>query len=233
LKNNRSFEQKGEGMPARFPRLGKLVTKALEIAGAACASALTAVVLGNMREPPREPAAPAVVRLAPADEQMIRHVRDESLALVEQLRGASDARSQAAHVAPATAPAAKPAKPATTTAANRHEQKATHAQAADVRQRPGEPAATQSAAGSPGLDPTRVRAILDAMPSEPHPATPGASGGEPNVSSPNVSSLRAQMPSPQVPVVQVPSRLWPAAVSSSPDAPRPPIGVGANPSSSM
>jgi len=90
-------------MPARFPRLRKLVTKALEIAGAACASALTAVVLGNMREPPREPATPAVVRLAPADEQMIRYVRDESLALVEQLRGASDARSPAA---PAAAPAA-------------------------------------------------------------------------------------------------------------------------------
>jgi hypothetical protein len=215
-------------MLARFPRLGKLVTKALEIAGAACASALTAVVLGNMREPPREPATPAVVRLAPADEQMLRHVRDESLALVEQLRGASDARSQAAHLPPATAPAAKPAKPAATTAANRREQKASHAQPPDVRQRPGEPATTQSAAASPGLDPTRVRAILDAIPSEPYPATPGASGGEPNV-----SSLRAQMPSPQVPVVQVPSRLWPAAVSSSPDAPRPPIGVGANPSSSM
>ena len=217
-------------MPARFPRLRKLVTKALEIAGAACASALTAVVLGNMREPPREPATPAVVRLAPADEQMIRYVRDESLAMVEQLRGASDARSPAA---PAAAPAAKPAKPATTTPANRREQKASHAQPADMRQRPGEPATAQSAGSSPGLDPARVRAILDAIPTEPrdggaNPPTTAASGSEPNV-----LSLRAQMPSPQVPVVQVPSRLWPAAVSSSPDAPRPPIGVGANPSSSM
>jgi hypothetical protein len=220
-------------MLARFPRLGKLVTKALEIAGAACASALTAVVLGNTREPPREPPTPAVVRLAPADEQMIRYVRDESLAMVEQLRGASDARSQVAHVPPAAAPAAKPAKPATTTAANRREQKASHAQAADLRQRPGEPAMAQSAAPSPGLDPARVRAILDARATEPrdggaNPSVTATSGSEPDV-----LSLRSQIPSPQVRVVQVPSRLWPAAVSSSPDAPRPPIGVGANPSSSM
>ena len=133
-------------MLARFPRLSKLAIKILEITGAACASTFAAVLLGNSREPPRPPA-PPVVQLAPADAQMIRTVREESVALAEQLRSASDTRS--------TAPAA---------------------------------AATAAAPAETGL-----------------PATPAS----------------------------VPSRLWPAAASSPPNAPRPPLGVGEYLSSSM
>jgi hypothetical protein len=46
------------------------------------------VLLGNLRGPTHPPA-PSVVRLTPADEQLIRYVRE---ALVEQLRSAPEAR---------------------------------------------------------------------------------------------------------------------------------------------
>jgi hypothetical protein len=72
-------------MIAHFPHLSKLGGKLLEIAGAACASACAAVLLGNLRDPPYPPAAP-IVRLAPADEQAIHYVGVDAMALV---RGAS------------------------------------------------------------------------------------------------------------------------------------------------
>jgi hypothetical protein len=54
------------------------------------------VLLGNLREPTHPPA-PSVVRLTPADEQLIRYVRE---ALVEQLRSAPEARIAAAAARP-------------------------------------------------------------------------------------------------------------------------------------
>ena len=50
------------------------------------------MLLSNLREPTHPPA-PSVVRLTPADEQLIRYVRE---ALVEQLRSAPEARIAAA-----------------------------------------------------------------------------------------------------------------------------------------
>jgi hypothetical protein len=78
-------------MVAQFPHLLRLANKILEIGGAACVSACVAVLLGNLREPPQPPA-PSVVRLAPADMQLIRYVREENAALVEQLRSAPEER---------------------------------------------------------------------------------------------------------------------------------------------
>ena len=57
-------------MIAHFPHLSKLGGKLLEIAGAVCASACVALLLGNLRDPPYPPA-PSIVRLAPANEQVI------------------------------------------------------------------------------------------------------------------------------------------------------------------
>jgi len=82
-------------MVAQFPHLSKLGTKLLEIAGAACISACVALLLGNLREPPHPPL-PPIVRLATANEQLIRYVREESVALVEQLRAASELHIAAA-----------------------------------------------------------------------------------------------------------------------------------------
>jgi len=214
LKNNYSFEfEEGGGMLARFPRLSKVATKILEIAGAACASALAAVLIGNSREAARPSAPPAVVRLAPADEQMIRYVREEGAALVEQLRSASDALASAPAAAPASAPP-KPAK-AAASALPRREQKANPAPAIEPKQRLAEPMPIQSmtVAPEPTRGPPPSPAVSERMP--PPPSAAGETG----------------WPSTQT---QVPLRLWPtAAASSLRDAPRPPRGVGEFLSSSM
>src|ERR1700730_6686529 len=135
-------------MLGRFPRLSKLATKTLEITGAACASTVAALLLGTSRLPPRPAEPPAVVRLAPADEQMIRYVREEGAALVEQLRSASDVLRASA---PAPAPASAPPKPAkaASSAPPRREQKANHAPAIEPKQRPSEPPPIQSMTVSP------------------------------------------------------------------------------------
>jgi hypothetical protein len=135
----------------RFPTLRRFLIKMIEVAGAGCASAIAAFLLGNSHEAERPPmpVPPAVVHLAPADEQMIRFVRDESAALAEQLRN-TDARSStagtASATAPSTAPAAqKPAKSASNTPARR-EQKTTRPAAAEAKQRPVEPPPVAAAA---------------------------------------------------------------------------------------
>jgi hypothetical protein len=214
-------------MLARFPRLSRLATKVLEVAGAACASTFAAVMLGNSREPPRPPA-PAVVQLAPADEQMIRHVREESVALAEQLRSASDARN-AVPATPAATPSAATAKPAKAAASApaRKEQKASRTPTGEAKQRTGEPPPVQSATAAPEWEPARV----------PPPAWEAArvapaAGDARDGRITATAAAPADAGLPATPTA-VPSRLWPAAASSLRDAPRPPLGVGEFLSSSM
>jgi hypothetical protein len=75
-------------MGVRFPWLTKAVIRVLEIAGAGLTSALVAYLLGrtDAPPPPPPPQVPAVVHLAPADEEMIRSVRNDQAALLDQLR---------------------------------------------------------------------------------------------------------------------------------------------------
>jgi hypothetical protein len=211
-------------MLGRFPHLSKVMIKILEIGGAGCASAVAASLLGSAHEPAHPPAVmpPAVVRLAPADEQMIKHVRDESAALVEKLRTATDPRSTAPASATAASPApaataasAKPAK-AVSGAAPRREQKPVRAQAEakpEAKQRAPEPLPTQATISLPSQ---RVggAAANDARDERPT----------------NVAAGPNEWPSTQT---QVPSRLWSGASTSLRDAPRPPIAVGEFVSSSM
>jgi DNA polymerase III subunit gamma/tau len=106
-------------MPIRLPSLSRVAIRTLEIAGAGLTSAVVAFLLGRVDTPaPAPPPLPAVVHLAPADEEMIRSVRNDQAALLEQLRNDSQPRkaqvaSQAASVvqvppptvaAPAVAP---------------------------------------------------------------------------------------------------------------------------------
>jgi hypothetical protein len=214
-------------MLARFPRLSRLAIKVLEISGAACASTFAAVMLGNSREPPRPPA-PAVVQLAPADEQMIRHVREESVALAEQLRSASDARN-AVPATPAATPSAATAKPAKAAASApaRKEQKASRTPTGEAKQRTAEPLPVQSATAAPEWEPARV----------PPPAWEAArmapaAGDARDGRITATAAAPADAGLPATPTA-VPSRLWPAAASSLRDAPRPPLGVGEFLSSSM
>jgi len=166
---------------------------------------------------------PAVVHLAPADEQMIRHVRDENAALAEQLRNTADARSSTAGTVPATAPAPaaqKPAKSASNVPAStpaRREQKTTRTTPVEAKQRPADPPPVAAAVAPYGTD------------HSPWANVRPAESKEIRVSAPAVAAPTESSPAP----AQVPSRLWPAAASSVRDAPRPPIGVGEFTSSSM
>jgi hypothetical protein len=211
-------------MLGRFPHLSKVMIKILEIGGAGCASAVAASLLGSAHEPAHPPAVmpPAVVRLAPADEQMIKHVRDESAALVEKLRTATDAHSAAPASATAassgpaaTAASAKPAK-TVSGAAPRREQKPVRALAEtkpEAKQRAPEPLPAQATISLPSQ---RVG---------------GAAANDTRDERPtNVAASPNEWPSTQT---QVPSRLWSGASTSLRDAPRPPVAVGEFVSSSM
>ena len=214
-------------MLARFPRLSKVAVKVLEITGAACASTFAAVLLGNSREPPRPPA-PPVVQLSPADAQMIRTVREESVALAEQLRSASDTRSTAPAVAATVASTtAKPAKAAAGVPAHK-EQKAART-ATETRQRTAEAPPVRSALAAPEWEPARVPPpAWEFAPVAPAAAGADARGTEER----RIAAAPAETALPATPA-SVPSRLWPAAASSPPNAPRPPLGVGEYLSSSM
>jgi hypothetical protein len=211
-------------MLGRFPHLSKVMIKILEIGGAGCASAVAASLLGSAHEPAHPPAAmpPAVVQLAPADEQMIKRVRDESAALVEKLRTATDPRSAAPASATAASPApaaiAASAKPAKTVsaAAPRREQKPVRAQAEakpEGKQRAPEPLPTQATSSLPSQ---RVGSA--------------AANDARDERLTNVAAGPNEWPSTQT---QVPSRLWSGASTSLRDAPRPPVAVGEFVSSSM
>lgn len=196
-------------MLARFPRLSKVATKILELAGAGCASALAASLLGNTREAAPPPSPPAVVRLAPIDEQMIRFVRNEGVPPVEQLRSVSDQHSASAPSPTSLPQPSKPAKVASSTPARR-EPKSTPAPVIETKQRAPEPPGVQSTTVSTGAEATRG-ATSPAAASERMPPPPSAAG--------DIPSSSAQ--------TQVPLRLWPtAATTALPDAPRPPVGVG-------
>ena len=214
-------------MLARFPRLSKLAIKILEITGAACASTFAAVLLGNSREPPRPPA-PPVVQLAPADAQMIRTVREESVALAEQLRTASDTRSTApAAAATVAGTTAKPAKAAAGVPAHK-EQKAART-ATETKPRTAEPLPVHNATAAPEWEPARVPPPAWEL----APVPPAAAAGDARDGRfAATAAAPAETGLPATPA-SVPSRLWPAAASSPPNAPRPPLGVGQYLSSSM
>jgi hypothetical protein len=216
------FSVGGLRMLGRFPRLSRLATKTLEIAAAGSASAFVAFLLGNSREPPRPPAieVPAVVHLAPADEQMIRHVRDEGAALVQELRSVSDARNAAGSAVPAAA-AQRPPKAATAPA--RREQKPSRAQTAETRASP--PAV--NVAAPPAQEVLRAPAPASQDPAR-VPA-PGWARDDARAAMAAAPAAPAATASP----TQVPSRLWPTVASSVRDAPRPPVGIGEFQSSSM
>jgi hypothetical protein len=216
-------------MLARFPRLSKLAVKVLEITGAAGASTFAAVLLGNSHEPPRPPA-PPVVQLSPADAQMIRTVREESVALAEQLRSASDARS--AVPAAAATVAATTAKPAKAAGVPAHKEQKAARTATETRQRTIEPPPVHSATAAPEWEPARVPPpAWEFAPVAPAAAASDARDtGDRRIAATAAATAETALPATPA---SVPSRLWPAAASSPPNAPRPPLSVGEYLSSSM
>jgi hypothetical protein len=93
-------------MWGRFP-LTRVIIRVLEIAGAGLTSALVAYLLGRTDTPPPAPP-PGVVHLAPADEEMIRSVRSDQAALLDQLRNDADARIKPQIASQAIPPQATP-----------------------------------------------------------------------------------------------------------------------------
>jgi hypothetical protein len=101
-------------MWGRFP-LTRVVIRVLEIAGAGLTSALVAYLLGRTETPPSAPP-PGVVQLAPADEEMMRSVRSDQAALLDQLRNDADARKKPQIAYQAIPPQATPQMVATNVA---------------------------------------------------------------------------------------------------------------------
>jgi hypothetical protein len=96
-------------MWGRFP-LTRVVIRVLEIAGAGLTSALVAYLLGRTEPTPPAPP-PAVVHLAPSDEEMIRTVRSDQAALLDQLRNDADSRKKTQITPEATPQVASQAAP--------------------------------------------------------------------------------------------------------------------------
>ncbi len=207
-------------MLGRFSNLSRFAIKLIEVAGAGCASAIVAFALDNSRHPPIVPAVPppAVVRLAPADAQMIETVRSESVALAH-LRGELEARA-----APAPLPPAKPVKPATSPAAKR-DQKPPHLQAAEVKQRVPEAKPVQIEA-KPGV--LEAKPVLNVVPypdpsAVPYPAPPSPTTSTDSADRTSaVTAGKDQGLAPPAPR----SSSWLARLGSAADIPRPPAAVG-------
>jgi hypothetical protein len=138
----------------RLPSLSKVVIKALEITGAGLASAFAAFLIGRVETPTPPPALSPVVYLAPADEEMMRAMRSDQAALLEQLRNdsqlrqaqaASEDTSQGTPVPQVPSPAAASpaevppspaaAKPVKSALVARRDHKPEHARAADAKPR--------------------------------------------------------------------------------------------------
>ena len=152
----------------RFPLLLRTSKKLAEIAGAGCASAVVAFLLGNWHESGVTAAnsanAPAVVRLAPADEDMIRAVRQESATLVAHLRAGPPGTSTTA-AAPTVAATTSPASAASASAGPktakpipvqpRKEPKTVRAGTPETKPRAIEPAPIAAVAAPPTLPASR------------------------------------------------------------------------------
>jgi hypothetical protein len=218
-----------------LPSLSRMVIRALEIAGAGLTSAVVAYLIGRFGAPapatPPAPPPPAIVHLAPADEEMMRSVRSDQAALLDQLRSDSQARKTPAVIvvpsapaavptdAPAAGAAAKPAKSAPPVARKEQKPERTHAVDAKPRVEPG-PAPLQIPAQPLQIQPP-ISAAADAAPrSAGQPAVTAAPTTVPappaQSDSKLASAFRWLLPSRD----RAPENVPPASV------PRPPKPVG-------
>jgi hypothetical protein len=227
LKNNEAFKFSEGVMGQRFSFLLRAGKKLIEVAAAGCASAVVAFLLGNSHEPAPPTAAtsasaPAVVRLAPADEEMMRAVRQESATLVAHLRSgpqpatasttavAAPANGTTAAGAAAISTPARQGKtiPAPPPTSPRKEAKVSRPPAGEIKVRTVEP--TPSLAVPPPAPPVRAQTTATLETSEPRLAQASGVGAE----SDQALGIR-------------PISKWFS------DVPRPPVGIGEDASRSM
>ena len=210
-------------MVQRFPFVLRTGKKILEIAGAGCASAVVAFLLGGPHEQPSSAATntntPAVVRLAPADEEMIRAVRHDSAALVAHLRGGAQQTPAATTAATSatssggavvsTSTSSKPAK--TAPPQTRREAKV------------GRPPVAETKPHTPEPSPVAVAAAPAPVPQATRPQAPATvETTEPRLA--QASTVPAD--SGQLLGIK-PISTWFSEV------PRPPVGIGESPARAM
>jgi hypothetical protein len=194
-------------MSGSYPSMKKIIIRVLEIAGAGLTSALVAFALGRTETPP--PAqTPAIVHLAPSDEEMIRSVRSDQAALLDQLRN-GDARKAPTAATPATADA----KPPVTTA-----------QATPPAVSPAPPA-TDVAVSATDLLP--LTAPIKRVKS---PTAPTATTQVPAAQPPAPQAPTAQASTAPAPVVQAPPAQVAAPATTPAGAPSPVATSTASPS---
>jgi len=115
--------------------LSRFAVKFIEVAGAGVASALCAYFLGHIERSPAP--ATAVVQISPATiENAAREARGAVVA-----QSAADTQAERVSVAPAMAPAPKPAKSAPTAPARRNQKSEQGVASAEPKARTGEPLA--------------------------------------------------------------------------------------------
>jgi len=209
-------------MVQRFPFVLRTGKKILEIAGAGCASAVVAFLLGGPHEQPSSAATlantPAVVRLAPTDEEMIRAVRHDSAALVAHLRGgaqqtagttAATSATSSAGVVVSTSASSK--SPKTTPPQTRREAKV------------GRPPVAETKPHTPEPSPVAVAAAPAPVPQATRPQAPATvETTEPRLA--QASTVPAD--SGQLLGIK-PISTWFSEV------PRPPVGIGESPARAM
>jgi hypothetical protein len=208
------------GMVQRFPFVLRTGKKILEIAGAGCASAVVAFILGSPHEQPSSAATntntPAVVRLAPADEEMIRAVRHDSAALVAHLRGGAQQTPAATTAATSatssggavvsTSTSSKPAK--TAPPQTRREAKVSRPPVAETKPHTPEPSPVPvAAAPAPVPQAARPQASVTVETTEPRVAqasVPADSGQLLGIKP--ISTWFSDVPRPPVGIAESPAR---------------------------
>ena len=204
-------------MDGRFPHLSAFAKKFLEICGAGLASAVIALLIGQTDKP----AAPlaTVVYLSPADEQMIRVMRDDQAALLQRLP--SQPQVQTTPVAPnvgtpATEPAIAAAAPAKSAPAiaSRREQKPERAAVTAAKQRADAPPVQPAIASKPPHVITLASHPVAALPEPREPR---------NLPGPMAAAADADWLST---LKQIPAWFWPAGGGLWSEVPRPPLPIG-------
>jgi hypothetical protein len=205
-------------MHGRFPHLSAFAKKFLEICGAGLASAVIALFIGQTDKP----AAPlaTVVYLSPADEQMIKIMRDDRAALLERLRSQPDVRTTPPAAAVSTpaagaAVAATPPKSAQAASSRREPKPERAAAATAAKQRSDERQPVQPAVTGKPLQVITVAS---------HPVASYAEASEPrNLPAPTVAAADSDWVTA---LKQIPGWFWPAGGGVSLEVPRPPLPVG-------
>jgi outer membrane biosynthesis protein TonB len=202
-------------MPSKRSSLSRVAVKILEVAGAALASAAIAFLLGGLGKP--ETTAPIMVKIAPADDELVRFVRSEPPA---------PEKTKSADVAAAPAPlSVAPAPPAPSTLAPEARKLAKPAPAV-LHRREHKVAAAPVASEKSKVDPVppvqAPTARAEAAPIVAARAPAAADAQPPTAASADASDAFGLIPA----LKRIPGWFLPSGEGASGEVPRPPVPIG-------